>query len=64
MLEGRWIRTALAAGALAALLSGCRESEQNRPLDFQPHVYRGEKLPSLTDQQKKELEERGKLQKG
>jgi hypothetical protein len=32
-------------------------------LDFQPHVYRGEKTPSLTELQKRELQERGNLQK-
>lgn len=53
----------LASIALATLGSGCRENEQNRPLDFQPHVYKGQKLPTLSEQQKRELQERGNLQK-
>lgn len=52
----------LAAVALAAL-AGCRENEQNRPLDFQPHVYQGQKTPALTEQQKRDLQDRGNLQK-
>jgi hypothetical protein len=52
-----------AALALAAGVSACRENEQNRPLDFQPHVYQGEKLPSLSEQQRRNLQERGNLQK-
>ena len=53
----------LAAVAIATLAGGCRESEQNRPLDFQPHVYLGQKPPSLTEQQKRDLQERGNLQR-
>jgi hypothetical protein len=62
MARAHW-STLLAAVALTTLASGCREREQNRPLDFEPHVYRGEKTPSLTEQQKRELQERGNLQK-
>ena len=53
----------LAAIALAVLMAGCRENEQNRPLDFEPHVYQGPKLPSLTEPQKRELQDRGGLQR-
>jgi hypothetical protein len=53
----------LAAFAIAAGVGACRETEQNRPLDFQPHVYRGEKLPPLSEQQQRNLQERGNLQK-
>jgi hypothetical protein len=53
----------LAAAALGLLVSGCRENEQNRPLDFQPGVYQGQKLPSLTEQQKRQLQDRGGMQK-
>lgn len=53
----------LAAVAAAMLAGGCRESEQNRPLDFEPHVYQGQKLPSLNEQQKRDLQERGNMQK-
>ncbi len=56
-------RIALAVAACCALLAGCREAEQNRPLDFKPHVYRGQKLPPLSEQQRHELQERGNLQK-
>jgi hypothetical protein len=53
----------LAAAAFLALAGGCRENEQNRPLDFQPHVYQGQKPQSLSEQQKRELQERGNLQR-
>jgi hypothetical protein len=49
----------LAIMALAASLAGCRESEQGRPLHFEPGVYQGEKPPSLTEEQRKQLHERG-----
>ena len=53
----------IAAVACLALAGGCRENEQDRPLDFQPHVYQGQKLPSLSGQQQRELQERGNLQR-
>ena len=53
----------LAALVIAAGASAFRETEQNRPLEFEPHVYRGEKLPSLSEQQTRNLQERGNLQK-
>jgi hypothetical protein len=53
----------LAAVAILALAGGCRENEQNRPLDFQPHVYQGQKPPSLSEQQKRDLQERGNMQR-
>jgi hypothetical protein len=58
----RWAVCA-AVVACAVLTVGCREAEQNRPLEFEPHVYRGEKLAPLTDQQRRELQERGELQR-
>jgi hypothetical protein len=42
----------------ASSLTGCRESERNRPLEFQPGVYKGEKLAPLTTTQKRELQDR------
>ena len=57
----RW--AALFAAVAFLTLAGCRENEQNRPLDFQPHVYQGQKPPSLSEQQKRELQERGNLQR-
>jgi hypothetical protein len=62
MAHARWI-AAIAAAVLLAAAGGCREAEQNRPLDFRPHDYRGEKTPSLTEQQKRDLQERGNLQR-
>ena len=53
----------IAAVAVIALAGGCRENEQNRPLDFQPHVYKGQKPPSLSGQQQRDLQERGNLQR-
>ena len=49
--------------AVASLLGGCRESEQDRRLEFEPHVYKGVKLPALSDQQVRELQQRGDLQR-
>ena len=49
--------------AVAALAGGCRENEQDRPLEFQPHVYKGQKPPPLSEQQKRDLQERGNLQR-
>ncbi|KAB2919999.1 MAG: hypothetical protein F9K29_03855 [Hyphomicrobiaceae bacterium] len=51
----------LAVTVLAIVAAGCRSEEQNRPLGFTPHVYQGEKLPPLTEQQNRELRERGNL---
>ncbi len=53
----------IAAIALIALASGCRENEQDRPLEFQPHVYKGQKPPPLSGQQQRDLQERGNLQR-
>jgi hypothetical protein len=58
-------RTRVVAGlaiiALAASLAACRESEQGRPLHFEPGVFQGEKPPSLTEEQREKLHERGYL---
>jgi hypothetical protein len=53
----------IAALAVVVLASGCRENEQDRPLEFQPHVYKGQKQPSLSGQQQRDLQERGNLQR-
>jgi hypothetical protein len=53
----------LALAAVAALVGACREQEQDRPLRFEPHVYRGDKPAALTRQQQLDLQERGKLQR-
>ena len=53
----------IAALAVVVLAGGCRENEQDRPLEFQPHVYKGQKQPSLSGQQQRDLQERGNLQR-
>lgn len=53
----------LAVSCACLALAGCRESEQARPLEFSPHVYQGEKLPALSAQQTRNLQERGNLQR-
>jgi hypothetical protein len=53
----------IAAIAAIALASGCRENEQDRPLEFQPHVYKGQKPPPLSGQRQRDLQERGNLQR-
>ena len=62
MAHGHWAALA-AAAAVLLLVGGCRENEQNRPLDFQPHIYKGEKSPALNEQQKRDLQDRGNLQR-
>ncbi len=56
------VRIGLAVAAVLAL-AGCREAEKERPLSFTPHVYSGDKLPTLTEQQKRNLQDRGNLQR-
>lgn len=56
----RWKTTALVVGAVLAL-AGCREEDQGRPLSFDPGVYRGEKLPPLTNDQIRALQDRGRI---
>jgi hypothetical protein len=51
----------LALIALVGPLAGCREREQGRPLRFEPGVFQDEKAPSLTEDQRKKLNERGYL---
>jgi hypothetical protein len=55
------VMAGLAIMAFAASLAGCRESEQGRPLRFEPGVYQGQKPPSLTENQREQLHERGYL---
>jgi hypothetical protein len=63
MAKARRIALVVAATSCAAVAGACRESEQDRPLEFRPHVYQGEKPPSLTEQQRRDLQERGNLQR-
>jgi hypothetical protein len=62
MARVRWAAF-VATVVFLTLAGGCRENEQNRPLDFQPHVYQGQKTQSLSEQQERELQERGALQR-
>jgi len=62
-MEHRRRVISIATVAVLALAGGCRENEQNRPLEFQPHVYQGQKQPSLSGQQQRDLQERGNLQR-
>jgi hypothetical protein len=48
---------------VAVLAGGCRQNERGRPLDFAPHVYRGDRLPALNEQELRHLRERGNLQR-
>jgi len=60
------MKTALIASVaiiLATGLAGCREEEQNRPLHLDKGVYSGKADTQLTEDQRRELERRGKLQK-
>lgn len=56
----RLMKTALVLGAVLAL-AGCREQEQNRPLTFEPGVYRGEKPQPLSDEQLRKLQDRSRV---
>ena len=51
------------ATILALGLGACRESEQDRPLFYEPGVYKGQKDTPLTDAQLRELQHRGTAQK-
>lgn len=57
----RWMTTALVLGVVALAVAGCREEEQGRPLAFEPGVYKGEKLPPLTDDQLRALQDRSRV---
>ncbi|MEQ8602465.1 MAG: hypothetical protein RIB45_04035 [Marivibrio sp.] len=47
---GRAVRGGLALAAVGLLmLGGCRESEQNRPLDYEPGVYLGQQDEPLDE---------------
>lgn len=48
---------------LGCAVGGCSREEKSRPLSFEPGVYRGDKLPALTDDEQKKLQQRGTLQR-
>ncbi|MAA99893.1 MAG: hypothetical protein CMN86_16630 [Stappia sp.] len=51
---------ALAISAIVlALVPGCREDEQNRPLHLEKGVYQGKADRPLTDEERRELRHRG-----
>lgn len=52
----------LVAIAFASTLAACRTEEQDRPLQYTPGVYQGEKTQPLDDSKRRELRERGLLQ--
>lgn len=54
----RMILTAALVAPTALLLSGCRESEQGRPLSFEPGVYKGKKDESIGAEKREELRAR------
>lgn len=45
------------------LLTGCREDEQNRALHFEKGTYAGKQDKGLTDEQRRELEQRATHQR-
>ena len=53
------LATLLLTVAVAA--GGCRKEEQDRPLSFEPGVYKGQKDEPLSDQNRRDLDERAKL---
>ncbi len=57
-------QTGLLIGLMIAALaiSGCRESEQDRPLSFEPGVYQGKQDEKLNEQELDRLRQRGAMQ--
>lgn len=53
----------LLVAVFAAGLAGCRESEQDRPLSYEKGVYGGKPDMALTEEQRRELQHRGRNQK-
>lgn len=45
----------------ALATGGCRKEEQDRPLSFEPGVYKGQKDEPISEQNRRDLEERAKL---
>ncbi len=43
------------------LVAGCREEEQGRPLSFEPGVYHGQKDEPISEQNKRDLDDRARL---
>ncbi len=51
----------VAASVLVCCLPGCSDANRERPLHLEPGVYLGEKSPSLSQAQVKELSDRANL---
>ncbi|MEM8877611.1 MAG: hypothetical protein AAGD23_07035 [Pseudomonadota bacterium] len=52
----------IAAGSVAAMVAGCRENEQGRPLAFDKGVYGGQADQQISDETRKQLQDRVRLQ--
>lgn len=53
----------LTASTALVALTGCRETEQNRPLSYEPGVYGGAPDQSLGEQRNEQLRQRGLQQR-
>jgi len=62
VLPGSGLTKALLAAALFASLAGCRELEENRPIKLDKGNYDGPADTELTEEQRRELRQRGNLQ--
>lgn len=54
----RMVLTVALLAPTALLLTGCRESEQGRPLSFEPGVYKGQKDEKISSETREELRAR------
>lgn len=59
MIPRRILAIAILSGVLAA--GGCRKEEQDRQLSFEPGVYKGQKDEPISEQNRRDLEERARL---
>ena len=60
-VSSRWI-IVLAAASLTAVLAGCRENEQGRPLSFDKGTYGGQVDQSIDAETRRQLQDRVRLQ--
>lgn len=61
-LSSKKLLVMLAAAGVAALVAGCRENEQNRPLAFDKGVYGGPADQEVSEETRKQLQDRVRLQ--
>jgi hypothetical protein len=52
----------LAAAMTTALVAGCRDTEQDRPLAFEKGVYGGQQDQTISEETRDQLRDRVKLQ--